>query len=132
MLSDRYPATALLVLVAAVPTGILLVALAPASALPPALAAAGTAVIGFGIGGLPPVLQARVARTASATFRPLATSLFVVVLNVGIAAGSALGGSLMAASGRGTVAPVALLLTGAALAAFAALVARPGHRRSHP
>ncbi|GAA2050730.1 MFS transporter [Leifsonia soli] len=129
-LSDRYPATALLVLVAAIPTGILLAAIAPGSVLAQPLAAAGTALIGFGIGGLPPVLQARVARTASATFRPLATSLFVVILNIGIAAGSALGGSLMATAGRGAVAPVALLLTGAALAAFAALIARAGHRHS--
>lgn len=124
-LSDRYPATALLILVSAVPAGILLITIAPASGLPQPLAAAGTALIGFGIGGLPPVLQARVARTASATFRPLATGLFVVVLNIGIAAGSAVGAVLLATSGRGSVPPVALLLAGAAAAVFAALVARP-------
>jgi predicted MFS family arabinose efflux permease len=132
-LSDRYPATALLALVAAVPAGILLITIAPASGLPhQPLAAAGTALVGFGIGGLPPVLQARVARTASATFRPLATGLFVVVLNIGIAFGSAMGGVLIATSGRGSVAPVALLLAGAAVVAFAALVARPVHRRTFP
>jgi len=131
-LSDRYPATALLALVAAVPTGILLITIAPASGLPQPLGAAGTALVGFGIGGLPPVLQARVARTASATFRPLATGLFVVVLNIGIAFGSAMGGVLIATSGRGSVAPVALLLAGAAVVAFAALVARPVHRRTFP
>lgn len=131
-LSDRYPATALLALVAAVPAGILLITIAPASGLPQPLAAAGTALVGFGIGGLPPVLQARVARTASATFRPTATGLFVVVLNIGIAAGSAMGGVLIATSGRGSVAPVALLLAGAAVVAFAALVARPAHRRTFP
>ena len=124
-LSDRYPATALLILVSAVPAGILLITIAPASGLPQQLAAAGTALIGFGIGGLPPVLQARVARTASATFRPLATGLFVVVLNIGIAAGSAVGAVLLANSGRGSVPPVALLLAGAAATVFAALVARP-------
>lgn len=124
-LSDRYPATALLILVSAVPAGILLITIAPASGLPQPLAAAGTALIGFGIGGLPPVLQARVARTASATFRPLATGLFVVVLNIGIAAGSAVGAVLLATSGRGSVPPVALLLAGAAATVFAALVARP-------
>ncbi|SDH71761.1 Predicted arabinose efflux permease, MFS family [Leifsonia sp. 98AMF] len=131
-LSDRYPATALLALVAAVPAGILLITIAPASGLPQPLAAAGTALVGFGIGGLPPVLQARVARTASATFRPTATGLFVVVLNIGIAAGSAMGGVLIATSGRGSVAPVALLLAGAAVVAFAALVARPAHGRTFP
>ena len=131
-LSDRYPATALLALVAAVPAGTLLITIAPASGLPQPLAAAGTALVGFGIGGLPPVLQARVARTASATFRPTATGLFVVVLNIGIAAGSAMGGVLIATSGRGSVAPVALLLAGAAVVAFAALVARPAHRRTFP
>ncbi|MET3565511.1 putative MFS family arabinose efflux permease [Leifsonia sp. 563] len=131
-LSDRYPATALLALVAAVPTGILLITIAPASGLPQPLAAAGTALVGFGIGGLPPVLQARVARTASATFRPTATGLFVVVLNIGIAAGSAMGGVLIATSGRGTVAPVALLLAGAAVVAFAALVACPARGRTFP
>lgn len=124
-LSDRYPATALLILVSAVPAGILLITIAPASGLPQPLAAAGTALVGFGIGGLPPVLQARVARTASATFRPLATGLFVVVLNIGIAAGSAVGAVLLATSGSGSVPPVALLLAGAAAAVFAALVARP-------
>lgn len=124
-LSDRYPVTALLILVSAVPAGILLITIAPASGLPQPLAAAGTALIGFGIGGLPPVLQAQVARTASAIFRPLATGLFVVVLNIGIAAGSAVGAVLLATSGRGSVPPVALLLAGAAAAVFAALVARP-------
>ncbi|MDR6611191.1 MFS transporter [Leifsonia sp. 1010] len=129
-LSDRYPATALLALVAAVPAGILLITTAPASGLPQPLAAAGTALVGFGIGGLPPVLQARVARTASATFRPLATGLFVVVLNIGIAVGSTVGGSLIASTGQGSVGPSALLLSGAAVAAFAALVVRPVRRRS--
>ncbi|WP_020076429.1 MFS transporter [Cryocola sp. 340MFSha3.1] len=131
-LSDRYPATALLALVAAVPAGILLITVAPASGLPQPLATAGTALVGFGIGGLPPVLQARMARTASATFRSTATGLFVVVLNIGIAAGSAMGGVLIATSGRGSVAPVALLLAGAAVVAFAALVARPAHGRTFP
>ncbi|MFF9564662.1 MFS transporter [Leifsonia sp. NPDC014704] len=129
-LSDRYPATALLVLVAAVPAGILLITTAPSSGLPQPLAAAGTALVGFGIGGLPPVLQARVARTASATFRPLATGLFVVVLNIGIAVGSTVGGSLIATSGQGSVGPSALLLSGSAVAAFTALVVRPARRRS--
>ncbi|WP_029145190.1 MFS transporter [Microbacterium luticocti] len=122
--SDRHPSATLLVLVATVPAGVLLITVAPPSAFPQPLAAVGAALVGFGIGGLPPVFQARVARTASPGFRPLATSLFVVVLNIGIAGGSALGGGLIATAGVGALGPAALALTVASLVAMAALVLR--------
>lgn len=122
--SDRYPISSLLVLVATVPAGVLLITVAPHSAFPQPLASVGAALVGFGIGGLPPVFQARIARTASLRFRPLATSLFVVVLNIGIAGGSALGGGLIFTAGLSALGPAALALTAVSFVAIVALVVR--------
>lgn len=119
---DRFPTASLLALVAAIPAGSGVLALAPSSPTPPALAVAGVTALGFGIGGLPPVFQARVARTASPALREFAMSLFVVVLNVGIALGSALGAVVAGSVGTGGLAVMSTILGAAALVAFAAIL----------
>jgi MFS transporter, DHA1 family, inner membrane transport protein len=115
---DRWPRTALLAIVAAVPAGIGLVALATTAVAAPWVAVAGTTLIGFGIGGMPPLFQARIVRVASPATRELATSLFAVVLNVGIAVGSALGALTLTTLGVTGLGAVALAITTAALGAF--------------
>ncbi|MFT4125379.1 MAG: hypothetical protein QM662_04020, partial [Gordonia sp. (in: high G+C Gram-positive bacteria)] len=52
---------------------------------------AGIGVWGFAIGALPPIFQARVMRLSTPAFRPLAGSVVVTALNVGVAAGAGLG-----------------------------------------
>ncbi len=128
--SDRFPVASLLAVVAAVVLGAGLLAVAPDFPVAPAVATAGTVALGFGIGGLPPVFQARVARTASPTFRDLATSLFAVVLNMGIAAGSALGAVLVGDGQLGSLGTVATVLSFAAFLAFALTLALL-RRRTH-
>ncbi|WP_348786497.1 MFS transporter [Leifsonia sp. NPDC080035] len=129
-LGDRFPDGTLLVLVATIAAGAVLLAVATS----PGAAIAGAVALGFGIGGLPPVFQARIARTASPAFRDLAVSLFVVILNVGIAAGSATGAAILGTGGLGTLAVVASALAVAALLAFALTLAvtRQTSRRQRP
>jgi MFS transporter, DHA1 family, inner membrane transport protein len=117
-LGDRWPRAVLVGLVATVPLGAGLVAWAAMTPATPWVAVVGTVLIGFGIGGMPPLFQARVVRVASPATREFASSLFVVVLNVGIAAGSALGAGVLLAGGITTVAVTAFALTAAALIAF--------------
>jgi predicted MFS family arabinose efflux permease len=120
---DRFPTATLLVLVAAIPTGSAMLAVAPGAVAPSALAVAGVTALGFGIGGLPPVFQARIARTASPGLREFAMSLFVVVLNIGIAAGSALGAMLAGSAGTRVLPVLSTALGAAALVAFAVILA---------
>lgn len=112
ILSDRLPFTALVGTPALIAVGLAGMLLGDQR---PAVFLAGAAVWGFAIGAFPPVLQARVLRVSSAGFRPVAGSIVVTVLNLGIAAGAALGG---AALGAGTEAVV----LGAAIAAAAGAV----------
>lgn len=56
----------------------------------------GAIVWGFAIGAFPPILQATVLHTSSPAFRPLAGSIIVTVLNLGVAIGATLGGIILA------------------------------------
>ncbi|MGN6425712.1 MAG: MFS transporter [Leifsonia sp.] len=134
---DRFPAATLLGLVAAVAVGAVLLAAAPVAGAAGSGAASGVAIagaiaLGFGIGGLPPVFQARIARTASPAFRDLAVSLFVVVLNVGIAAGSALGAGILRTGDVARLPLAAAGLATAALILFAATLAVLARRHPSP
>lgn len=126
---DRFPASTLLALVAAVVAGGVLLAVAAGDGASGVPATAGAVALGFGIGGLPPVFQARIARTASPAFRDLAVSLFVVVLNVGIAVGSAVGAAVIRTGDVRALAIVAAVLAAAAFVVFAATLAVLSVRR---
>jgi MFS transporter, DHA1 family, inner membrane transport protein len=69
------------------------------------------------IGLLPPVFQTRVTRLAAPPVRDAAGAVAITALNVGIAAGAALGGLALARSG-----PTGLVLTAATVATAGALV----------
>jgi MFS transporter, DHA1 family, inner membrane transport protein len=75
------------------------------------------AVRGVLIGLLPPVFQTRIARLAAPAVRNAAGAVAVTALNVGIAAGAALGGLVLAHSG-----PAGLVLAATAVATVGALV----------
>lgn len=55
----------------------------------------GVAIWGIAVGAFPPILQTRVMRVSTTAFRPLAGSIVVTVLNLGVAAGATLGGLLL-------------------------------------
>ncbi|MBX6389011.1 MAG: MFS transporter [Frankia sp.] len=86
--SDRFPRAAVAVTSALIAAGLAIVGLGKGS---PAVFVTGTGIGGFAIGALPPIGQAWIMRASSPTFAPLAGSIVVVVFNVGIAAGAALG-----------------------------------------
>lgn len=87
--SDRFPRTALTAATVLITLGLALIHFGSEQ---PTLFVVGAIVWGFAIGAFPPILQARVLRLASPTFRPLVGSIVVTILNLGIAAGAALGG----------------------------------------
>jgi predicted MFS family arabinose efflux permease len=78
----------------------------------------GVAVWGLAVGAFPPVLQTRVMRVSTTSFRPLAGRIVVTVLNLGVAAGATLGALLL---GHGPPA-VTLIAVTAAFAETLALV----------
>lgn len=91
---------------------------------------AGLAVWGLAIGGFPPILQARVLRLSSTAFRPLAGSVVITVLNLGIAGGATLGGLAL---GYGEHALVLIATTAAAVGTLTLALlpgAGPGPRTS--
>jgi predicted MFS family arabinose efflux permease len=122
-LSDRRPTAALPATAVAFAAGLAALLLLGAH---PAAAVAVVAVWGLLIGLLPPVFQTRVTRLAAPAVRDVAGAVAVTALNVGIAAGAALGGLVLARSG-----PTGLVLAAAGLAAAGALVLvpRPTGRR---
>jgi predicted MFS family arabinose efflux permease len=73
---------------------------------------------------LPPVFQTRVTRLAAPAVRDAAGAVAVTALNVGIAAGAALGGVVLARSG-----PAGLVLAATAVATAGALVLVPRRPR---
>ena len=83
----------------------------------PAVAVAAVAVWGVLTGLLPPVFQTRMARIAAPGIRDVAGAVAITALNVGIAAGAALGGLVLARCG-----PTGLVLAAAGVAAAGALV----------
>lgn len=87
--SDRLPGAAIVTAAALVAIGLTLLRF---GGVHPALFIAGAIVWGFAIGAFPPILQARVLRVATPSFRPLAGSIVVTALNLGVAAGATLGG----------------------------------------
>lgn len=87
--SDHFPRAAVIAAPAMIATGLALLRLGDGH---PIIFVAGAAVWGFAIGAFPPILQARVLRLSSPSFRPLTGSIVVTVLNLGIAGGATLGG----------------------------------------
>lgn len=117
--SDRYPGAAVVVAAALVAGGLVLVRLGGQY---PALFVTGVAVWGVAIGAFPPMLQARVLRLSSPGFRPMAGGVVVTVLNLGTAAGAALGGVLL---GHGQSTLVVAAVAVAVLGALGLTVRRP-------
>jgi DHA1 family inner membrane transport protein len=123
-LSDRFPRRALTGVVIVFVAGVALLGLAGTGFVVAAL------VLGFWgalIGVLPPVFQTRMLRLAPPDGQALAGAIGITVLNVGIAAGAALGGLIVSvASARS--------LPGAATAvvAAAAVVLLVGERPARP
>lgn len=113
-LSDRWPTAALPVTAVAFATGLAALLLLGAH---PVVAVAVVAVWGALIGLLPPVFQTRVTRLAAPAVRDVAGAVAITALNLGMAAGAALGGLVLGRSG-----PTALVAAAAALAAVGALV----------
>jgi MFS transporter, DHA1 family, inner membrane transport protein len=113
-LSDRRPTTALPATAVAFAAGLAALLLL---GLHPVVAFMVVAVWGVLIGLLPPVFQTRVTRLAAPPVRDAAGAVAITALNVGIAAGAALGGLALARSG-----PTGLVLTAATVATAGALV----------
>jgi MFS transporter, DHA1 family, inner membrane transport protein len=113
-LSDRRPTTALPATAVAFAAGLAALLLL---GLHPVVAFVVVAVWGVLIGLLPPVFQTRVTRLAAPPVRDAAGAVAITALNVGIAAGAALGGLALARSG-----PTGLVLTAATVATAGALV----------
>ncbi|WP_150460429.1 MFS transporter [Nesterenkonia ebinurensis] len=105
--SDQYPRAAVIAAAAMIATGLILLRLGDGY---PVLFVTGTIVWGFAIGAFPPILQARVLRLSSPSFRPLAGSIVVSVLNLGIASGATLGGIILEL-GQATLVLTALIST---------------------
>ncbi|MFD3812459.1 MFS transporter [Rhodococcus sp. NPDC058639] len=106
-LSDRWPRATLPAVALAMFAAFALLTIAPTM---PVVFVTAIVVWGTAIGLLPPVFQVRVVRLASAQFRSLAGAVAITLLNLGVAAGAALG-SLVAGSSTGALAPVAMVVT---------------------
>lgn len=119
--SDRYPRAALGLAGLLVTGGLAGTRL---GADQPVVFTLGIALWGFAIGVFPPVLQTRVLRLSTPAFRPLAGSIVVTVLNLGVAAGATLGG-LVLGRGQGVLALAALLAAGAGTLLLALLRPTP-------
>lgn len=120
--SDRFPRAAVIAAAAMISAGLTLLRLSDGHW---AVFVTGTIVWGFAIGAFPPILQARVLRLSTPAFRPLAGSIVVTVLNLGIAAGATLGGLTL------ELGQAALLLAALLSAAVGTLVLA-FHRPEHP
>ena len=82
----------------------------------------GVAIWGIAVGAFPPILQTRVMRVSTSAFRPLAGSIVVTVLNLGVAAGATLGGLVL---DHGPIAVTLIAVTAAAVGTFALALMRP-------
>jgi predicted MFS family arabinose efflux permease len=118
--SDRFPAAAPAAAAGLVALGLGVLRLGDGR---PVVFAVGTAVWGLAVGAFPPILQAHVLRLSSPAFRPLAGGVLITVLNLGIAAGAALGGVALGLGGATLTA--AALVAAAAGAAVLALLRPP-------
>ncbi|QYG11917.1 MFS transporter [Microbacterium sp. PAMC22086] len=90
--SDRYPRSAIVAAATLVTVGLAVLALSSGQ---PVVFITGVAIWGIAVGAFPPILQTRVMRVSTTAFRPLAGSIVVTVLNLGVAAGATLGGLLL-------------------------------------
>lgn len=90
--SDRFPRGAVTAAAGLVAVGLTLLSLGGGR---PGSFIIGVGVWGLAIGAFPPILQARVLRLSSSSFQPLAGSIVVTVLNLGVAAGATLGGIVL-------------------------------------
>lgn len=117
--SDHFPRAAIITAAALVATGLTMLRLGDGQ---PALFITGVAMWGFAIGAFPPILQARVLRLSTPAFRPLAGSIVVTVLNLGVAAGAALGGFLL---GHGQLHLVLFALIAATIGTLTLTLSRP-------
>lgn len=117
--SDRFPRTAVIVIAATLAAGLTLLRLSDGS---PAVFIAGVIVWGSAAGAFPPILQAHVLRASTPSFRPLAGSIVIAVLNLGIAAGATLGGLTL---GLGQATLTLTALTAAAAGALLLALNRP-------
>lgn len=126
--SDRYPAAVPVVL-----AGVLSVSLAGLLLIGGSVIAdVGVVLVwGLAIGGLGPAIQARMMGQAGARHRATAGTLMPVAMNLGIAAGSALGSGVLDRASLEVLPVVALVPTLAALVGFAVAggVARGGTAR---
>ncbi|WP_133851787.1 MFS transporter [Labedaea rhizosphaerae] len=113
--TDRFPTAAVAAAAALVVFGLALLALGGDR---PVLFTAGVAVWGLAIGAFPPILQARVLRVSTPAFRPLAGGIVITVLNLGIAAGAAVGGIILS-HGQTTLTVVAMAAAAAGTLALA-------------
>ncbi len=103
----RYPAAALALTGASLAVSLLAVR-AAAGSIPFIIAA--VAIWGVVVGALPVIYQTRVLALASEPFRPIAGAVSVVTLNVGIAGGATLGGTLHDALGAAQLPLVAVAI----------------------
>lgn len=126
--SDRYPAAVPLAL-----AGVLTASLAGLLLIGGSgIADVGVVLVwGLAIGGLGPAIQARMMRQAGARHRATAGTLMPVAMNLGIAAGSALGSGVLDRASLEVLPAVALVPTLVALVGFviAGGVARGGTAR---
>jgi predicted MFS family arabinose efflux permease len=90
--SDRFPKRGFAVAVLAVMASVLVLALVSHN---PVVVVLAVLVWGVGVGGVPPMLQTRMLRTASFQMRDLAGALQTTAFNIGIGGGALLGGILL-------------------------------------
>jgi DHA1 family inner membrane transport protein len=117
--SDRYPRGAIVAAAALVTVGLAVLALSSGK---PVAFITGVAIWGLAVGAFPPILQTRVMRVSTTAFRPLAGSIVVTVLNLGVAAGATLGGLLL---GHGPIAVTLIAVVAAAAGTLALMLMRP-------
>ena len=117
--SDRFPRAAIVIAAATIAVGLILLALGDGR---PIVFLVGVTAWGFAIGAFPPILQARVLRVSSPSFRTLAGSIVVTVLNIGIAAGATLGGATLQ---RGPVVLVIAAMISVTVGTFGLALSRP-------
>ena len=122
--SDRYPAAVPIVLAGTLTLslwGLMLIGRSGIADLGLVL------VWGVAVGGLGPAIQARMMRQAGVRHRTTAGTLMPVAMNLGIAAGSALGSGVLERASLDGLAPVAIVPTLLALLGFTVL-GRAGRR----
>lgn len=116
--SDRYPRGAIITAATLLTVGLAVLTLSSGQ---PVVFITGVSIWGLAVGAFPPILQTRVMRVSTSAFRPLAGSIVVTVLNLGVAAGATLGGLLL---GHGPIAVTLAAVVAAAAGTFALMLMR--------